>query len=462
MNNLNLNKYFVLEEMKEIFKIKISKSKSKGIDKKSFNSYNILEKENLFLDIKKQINEKKYKFSPYLELLRIKRRDTNPRMISIPTVKDKIVLSILKNILHEYFTESINKDQPNSYIKKIKNFIKKNQNSELFFLKTDISQFYDKINREKLKKKVKNKITDRFFINLLISSIENPTVPSNYKKTDTDYYRSKKGVPQGLPISNILAQIYLNDFDVLMIKYIDNDTLYLRYVDDILIISKTNCDEKLEKIKILLKEIGLKVNQAKTYVGKLDDTVEFLGYQISKNPISISNRTIENQINKIAGKITWFKKGVINKNARPDKFKEDIKGFENLFIKEVNEIITGTKSDDKNYGWLFYYIEVDDIKVFHKLDNIISNMIKKIPYFKNKAPSKLKKTAKAYFEIKHIQDSDYIFNYNKYKTAKQKEKLLKEVAQLDDNKKYTNEEIEMQFEYYKNRNINNLKENFEY
>lgn len=247
-----------------------------------------------------------------------------------------------------------------------------------------------------------------------------------------------------------------------MIKYIDNDTLYLRYVDDILIISKTNCDEKLEKIKILLKEIGLKVNQAKTYVGKLDDTVEFLGYQISKNPISISNRTIETQINKIAGKITWFKKGVINKNARPDKFKQDIKGFENLFIKEVNEIITGTKSDDKNYGWLFYYIEVDDIKVFHKLDNIISNMIKKIPYFKNKAPSKLKKTAKAYFEIKHIQDSDYIFNYNKYKTAKQKEKLLKEVAQLDDNKKYTNEEIEMQFEYYKNRNINNLKENFEY
>lgn len=133
MNNLNLNKYFVLEEMKEIFKIKISKSKSKGIDKKSFISYNVIEKENLFLDIKKQINEKKYKFSPYLELLRIKRRDTYPRMISIPTVKDKIVLSILKNILHEYFTESINKDQPNSYIKKIKNFIKKIKTPNYFF-----------------------------------------------------------------------------------------------------------------------------------------------------------------------------------------------------------------------------------------------------------------------------------------------------------------------------------------
>lgn len=461
MNNLNLIKYFNTEEIQKIFNLRISKSKSKGIDKRSFKSYNKLQKEDLFLEIQYKIENKKYKFSPYLELLRIKRRNANPRMISIPTVKDKIVLSILKDVLHDLFPESINKDQPNSYIKKIKDFIKENRNEELFFLKTDISQFYDKIDRKKLKKKVKKKITDRFFINILFNSVENPTVPSNYQKKDIEDYRTKKGVPQGLPISNILAQIYLNDFDKSFINLIDDDTLYLRYVDDILIISKIDCDENFEKIKLLLKDIGLKINPDKTYIGKLEDSVEFLGYQISKKPITISKRTIENQINKIAGKITWFKKGLENPKARPEKYHDNLKGFRNRFLIEVNEIITGSKSENKNYGWLFYYIEVDDITVFFKLDSIIENMIKKISFFQNKVPKKLKKTSKAYLEIKHNQDSDYINNYDNFKTIKQKEKLLKEVDMLDESE-HEQGEIEAMFEYYKNRNLNNLKEDLGY
>lgn len=461
MNSFSLIKYFSIEEINKIFDLRISKSKSKGIDKRSFRSYNNLQKEALFLEIKQKIENKKYKFSPYLELLRIKRRNVNPRMISIPTVKDKIILSILKNVLHDFFPESINKDQPNSYIKKIKNFIKENQNEDLFFLKTDISEFYDKIDRKKLKQKVKKKITDRFFINILFNSIENPTVPSNYQKKDIKDFRTKKGVPQGLPISNILAQIYLNDFDQSFINLIDDDTIYLRYVDDILIISKIDCDEKLEKIKLLLKDIGLKINPDKTYKGKLDDSVEFLGYQISKKSITISKRTIENQINKIAGKITWFKKGLENPRARPEKYHTDLKGFRDRFLREVNEIITGSKSENKNYGWLFYYIEVDDISVFYKLDSVIEGMIKKVSFFQNRVPKKLKKTSKAYIEIKHNQDSDYINNYDKFKTIKQKEKLLKEVDMLDENE-HDQTEIEMMFEYYKNRNLNNLKEDLGY
>ena len=91
-------------------------------------------------------------------------------------------------------------------------------------------------------------------MNLLFDSIENPTVPSNYQRKDIKNYITKKGVPQGLPISNILAQLYLNDFDSSIVNILDKDTLYLRYVDDLLIISKTDTNEKLVTIKDLLKE----------------------------------------------------------------------------------------------------------------------------------------------------------------------------------------------------------------
>lgn len=461
MKNLKINQYFTVEEIEKVFNSKICKSKSKGIDKRTFKSYDKYQREVLFQEILNKIQNKKYNFSPYLELLRIKRRDANPRVISIPTVRDKIVLSILKEVLHYNFPESINKEQPNSYIRKIKNFLKENQNENLFFLKTDISEFYDKIDRKKLKQKVKKKIKDRFFVNLLFDSIENPTVPSNYQRKDIKNYITKKGVPQGLPISNILAQLYLNDFDSSIVNILDKDTLYLRYVDDLLIISKTDTKEKLVTIKDLLKEIGLKINTNKTYEGKLQDTFEFLGYQISEKTVTISKKTVENQINKIAGKITWFKKGIENPKARPEKFQDDLEGFTKRFLREVNEIITGSKSENKNYGWLFYYIEVEDISVFYKLDNVIENMIKKISIFKKAIPEELKKTAKAYVEIKHKQDSDYINNYDNFKTLKQREKLLKEIKMLDD-KNHDDNEIEMMFEYYKNRNLNNLVENLEY
>lgn len=462
MNKFNLLKYFHIDEITKVFNEKISKNKSKGIDKKNYKTYQELERKNLFFEINEKIILKKYKFSPYLELLRIKKRNSFPRMISIPTVRDKIVLTILKNILHNTFPESINIEQPNSYIRKIKLFIKKNQNQNLYFLKTDISQFYDKIDRKKLKQKVKKKITDRYFIHLLFNSIENPTVPSNYQKKDLADYVIKKGVPQGLPISNILAQIYLYEFDISFIKTINQETIYLRYVDDILIISRTDCNDNLEKIKQSLNDIGLKININKTFCGKLEDTVEFLGYEISDKQISISKRTIENQINKIAGKITWFKKCIDNPKTRPVNYIDDLNGLTKKFLREVNEIITGSKSKKKNYGWLFYYIEVDNLSVFYKLDNIISNMIKKISLFNNKVPHSLKKTAKAYIEIKHNQESDYINNYDKFKTLRQKENLLKEVVKLNDEKDYSENEIEMMFEHYKNINLNNLKENFQY
>lgn len=459
----NHEKYFSNSSLEEIFNFKIIKNKSKGIDKRTHRSYSEKTvRTELFLAIQTKISSEKYRFSPYLELLRIKSRKSIPRMISIPTVRDKIVLQALKNYLHDFFPDCINKEQPNSYIRKLKNFIKINKNEEIFYLKTDIHQYYDTIDRKKLKKYIEEKSKNQYINDLVFSAIKNPTVPANYKRSNIDLYKLKKGIPQGLPISNILAQIYLRDFDVFIFEMIDKNTLYLRYVDDILILSTNECSDYLNNIKEKAKKLGLKLNTDKTILGKLSESIDFLGYLITDTNASISKQTIENQINKIAGKITWFKKGIENPNYRPIKYREDTRGFSKQFIKEVNEIITGSRSENKNYGWLFYYIEVDDISVFYKLDSSIAHMIKKIGFFEGKVPSQLKKTVTAYNEIKYNQDSNYINDYTKYKTVKQKEKLLKEFSQLNEQKDYSNEEIENLFEDYKNKKIKLLNEDIVY
>lgn len=460
---MDLLEKFTHSNFENVFKEKIVKNHSKGIDKKSFKSFlKKEEKETLFKGIGLKIQTKKYSFSPYLELLRIKKRNTSPRMISIPTVRDKIVLNILKSILHDLFPNSINKEQPNSYIKKIKNYIAANKGKDIHYIKVDISHFYDNIRWKELKNILSNNIDNKYIIKLILDAIKTPTVPANYSKEDIGYYKPKRGVPQGLPISNILAQVYLETFDLDCLKQINKSSLYLRYVDDIIILTTEKEINYVEIINNSLKKIGLKLNSEKTKTGNIRDTVDFLGYLITEKNITIGKRTIENQINKIAGKITWFKKGIDNEKTRPLKYKNDQKGFANQFIKEVNEIITGSKSNKKNYGWLFYYVEIDDLSVLFKLDKIVAELIKSIAYFNNKIPKKLKKSSRAFSEIKLNKGGNYINDYDKLKTTLQKKKLLIEASAIDENREYNKDEIESEFITLRERNLKLLNEKVVY
>lgn len=451
---------FKYENLDLVFKEKVSKVKSRGIDKKSARHFKI-DKESQLKILEKKIEDKKFKFSPYLELLKVKNRDSPPRLICIPTIRDRIVLSISKNILHEIFSDSVNRDLPNSYIRKIKTYIKDNEGANIYYLKTDIKSFYDEIDRDILIGKLKKRIKNKFFLYLVKSAIENPTVPSNYRKADLEKYFPKKGVAQGLPISNILAQIYLKEYDIYFQSKL-NKSLYLRYVDDIIILSKRNCKPLLKTITKELDKINLNINLEKTSSGKIDKGFDFLGYLIKKECISMSKKSIESPLNKIAAKITWFKKGLENRLERPEALQNDDKKFKKRFLKEVNEIITGSISKNKNYGWLFHFSEIDDKTVFYKIDNAIDKMFKKLKPLGIKKPKGLKKMSKAFFEIKHNKEGGYINNYDKLNTSQKKRQYLSSLAQIEPDKDYTDEEIDEIFDWSINGNLRNLESDIRY
>ncbi len=68
---------------------------------------------------------------------------------------------------------------------------------------------------------------------LIEQAISTPSVPNNYRKSSIDKYKTKKGIPQGLSISNILADIYVSEDVDEYIKNTNNNYLchYFRYVD---------------------------------------------------------------------------------------------------------------------------------------------------------------------------------------------------------------------------------------
>ncbi len=92
---------------------------------------------------------------------------------------------------------------------------------------------------DKIKEIVKKDSNSKLIISLVSKIIKNPTIEFGMKKDESNL-ENTKGVPQGLSLSNILANLYLRDFDNKMKTFEQDNSsgvlAYHRYVDDILII----------------------------------------------------------------------------------------------------------------------------------------------------------------------------------------------------------------------------------
>lgn len=108
------------------------------------------------------------------------------------------------------------------------------------------------------------------------------------KLIETNY--SQKGIPQGTPISALLSNIYMLDFDREMLRYVQSiGGSYYRYCDDMLFILPKD-DMGGELISLVgkrLKKIGLELNDKKTEMRKFcktddrqtcDKPLQYLGF----------------------------------------------------------------------------------------------------------------------------------------------------------------------------------------
>lgn len=454
---MNIDNYFEEEYLKNLFHEKLINSNAKGIDKLNSIKYSEKIDEEVKI-IHRKVLSGEYRFSPYVEILKLKGRNKEPRIISIPTLRDRIVLLTIKEILHEEFTDNVNRKLPNSYIRDIKNYLSSSKGNE-YFIKLDISKFYDNIDRSILHSKLEEKSLSPTIISLIDKAISTPTVPTNTKKDDYELFKIDKGVPQGLSISNILAQIYLNDVDKVINK---RRFFYRRYVDDIIIINHNFIsDFRFNNIKNALNKVNLSLNANKTEKNFLNNGFTFLSYKITPNRISIADSNVDLFIRRIASKFTWFKNGLHNKNRRPNWLSDDNK-FKDVFIEELNETITGIISTSKNYGWLFYFSEMTDESLLFRIDKIIASFFSKIDFFDNTPPDSLKKMSRALKVIKHSGNKNYIYNYDKFDTIRRKRNFLSFRGEIDPSTNYIDEQINSIFERYRNKQIKNVEKDIGY
>lgn len=134
-----------------------------------------------------------------------------------------------------------------------------------YVLRCDIKGYYPNMCHWAVEKQFKKKLSQDIY--------------KRSKKILRDQYEGEKGYNPGSQMIQIAGISLLDDMDH-MIKERMHVKIYIRYMDDFILIGRTKEEMLLYKKEIekCLKEIGFELNQKKTKIYELKEGIKFLGF----------------------------------------------------------------------------------------------------------------------------------------------------------------------------------------
>ncbi len=269
------------------------RTNTSGCDCMTMNDFALNETKHI-KELSNKLKSKTYKFNP-LKVHLIPKGNGKDRVICIPTVMDRIVQRSALLYLEQRYAK-YGKDSDISYgLKGVHEAVKNGtsfRKTHPYVYKTDVSSFFDKIERTRLEKEIKSKISARSLHWLLIAASRceiEMCRPDKMRKIEKAGIKIKRGVRQGMPLSPFFANLFLADFDAVMVsKSKELNFKAIRYVDDLIFFAKDEdtCHKIHELCKLELEPIGLGIpplsQDGKTRIYKPEEDSDFLGIALRR------------------------------------------------------------------------------------------------------------------------------------------------------------------------------------
>ena len=154
----------------------------------------------------------------------------------------------------------------------------------------DLADYFGSIPHAELMRSLARRIVDRRVLHLLKMWLEcavEETDDRGRKKRTTEAKDSGRGIPQGSPISPLLANLYMRRFVLGWKKLGLEKSLGSRivtYADDLVILCRRGkAEEALQRLRELMGQLKLTVNEEKTRICKVPEgKFDFLGYTFGR------------------------------------------------------------------------------------------------------------------------------------------------------------------------------------
>lgn len=248
------------------------------------------------------------------------------RLIQAPAFVDKVLLhAVVDNVLYDLLCHSFIRDNCASQKKKgthdalgrlkmqMARYYRRHGTADGWVLKGDVRHFFASIDHDKLKKKLRA-IFVKHGADLMIYDLL------------CIYIDASDGLPLGYQTSQLLALMFLDDFDHYVVETLGYSD-YGRYMDDFHVIAETKDELRvlLGKINAWMADVGLELNE-KTCIHPLKNGIDYLGFHTYLTESgAVVQKLRQDNIDRINARVKSWKRdyplGRITKERIIEKFR---------------------------------------------------------------------------------------------------------------------------------------------
>jgi RNA-directed DNA polymerase len=287
------------------------------------------------------------------------------RLLGIPCVNDRVIQQAIMQQLQALIDPTFSdhsygfrpKRSAQDAIKAVQQQIKAKRR---YAVDIDLSKFFDEVDHDLLMHRLSLRINDPQILALIGKYLRAGISDKGQVEP------SHRGVPQGSPLSPLLANIMLDDLD----RYLEAKGYpFARYADDFVIsvVSPQEGQRIMDDVKSFLKTLKLPINEVKSQIVPVSQ-LSFLGYQFKGRYLTLSKKslnTFKHKIRQLTSR-TWG----VSWNKRYHKLRQYLQGWMNYFSLTTYDPVLRLDN------WIRRRIRMCYLKQWRKPRTRIRNLIK--------------------------------------------------------------------------------------